>query len=258
MVLNSAASALLSLDGSSANSGSTQRDDATGEKRTKPRRYEHVAPQVLNVGGVSPIHECSNAALWNITKKGNKSAAFYSEFCSDDLYRQGIAGSRHADTMLSFGHVLQEGVWDTIIAKPILQKVRAEFATFKPMLETLNGGKTSEGSGHSHSLFAITQKKAKKDKDAVLSAADGVYGWLTNEDSSIRGFLQIMGWGGVFYSAMCSNKIGRCAMDVKCGGISKDRFRSMMVARLCGDGPTEDDDTAYSITQVSKALLGGA
>ncbi len=57
--------------------------------------------------GVSPIHECSNKALWSTTAKGNKSVAFYSEFCSNDAYRRGIAGSRHAETMLA----LEDEVW---------------------------------------------------------------------------------------------------------------------------------------------------
>ena len=63
MVLNSAANALLGIDAAAANSGAMQRDAMSGEKRTKLRRYEHVGPQVLNVAGVSPIHECSNAAI---------------------------------------------------------------------------------------------------------------------------------------------------------------------------------------------------
>ncbi len=76
MVLDGAAVALLGAEG--VGNGYSQRDSETGEKRSKLRRYEHVGPQVLNVAGVSPIHECSNKALWSTTAKGNKSVAFYS------------------------------------------------------------------------------------------------------------------------------------------------------------------------------------
>ena len=107
MVLDAAATALLGGDSQFATPIKGARDSETGEKRTKLRRYEHTAPQVLNVSGVSPIHECSNKALWSSTMKGNKSVAFFSEFCSSDAYRQGIAGSRHAETMLAVGEVLE-------------------------------------------------------------------------------------------------------------------------------------------------------
>ena len=40
--------------------------------------------------------------------RGNKCVSFLSEFCSTDPYRQGIAASRAAESMLSFGDVIQE------------------------------------------------------------------------------------------------------------------------------------------------------
>ena len=252
MVLSDSAQALLGLAGT-ASMPSTQRDGETGEKREKLRRYEHPAAQVLNVAGVSPIHECSNKALWTIVKKGNKGVSFFSEFCSAESYRQGIAGSRAAESMLAFGDVLKEPLWDKVIEKTILQKARTEFSTMKPHLEVLNGGKAVRQQGKS--LFAMTQKVASKDKGAVETAAAAIHDWLTNDGSAIRGFLQIMSWGGVFYSTMCSDKVARCAMDPKCGAITKEQFQAMMVARLSGDGPVEEDDNSSTMAQVSKALL---
>ena len=253
MVLDGAAVALLGGDG--ANKGYSDRDSETGEKRSKLRRYEHVGPQVLNVAGVSPIHECSNKALWSTTVKGNKSVAFYSEFCSNDAYRQGIAGSRHAETMLALGAVLEDAVWPAVLNKTILEKVKTEFAEHKPMLEVLNGGKATQTAGKS--LFALVRKGDKKDKDAVNAAATQVYTWLSNEKSAMRGFLQIMSWGGVFFSAMCSDKVARCAIDPACGNITMARYREIMVARLCGDGPAEEeDDNSNAMGRVSAALLG--
>jgi len=253
MVLDGAAVALLGAEG--VGNGYSQRESETGEKRSKLRRYEHVGPQVLNVAGVSPIHECSNKALWSTTVKGNKSVAFYSEFCSNDAYRQGIAGSRHAETMLALGVVLEDEVWPAVLNKTILEKAKTEFAEYKPMLEVLNGGKATQTAGKS--LFALARKKDKKDRDAVINAASKVYMWLGNEKSAIRGFLQIMSWGGIFYSAMCSDKVARCAIDPTCGGITMVRYQEIMVARLCGDGPAEEeDDNSNAMGRVWTALLG--
>ncbi len=184
MVLDGAAVALLGAEG--VGNGYSQRESETGEKRSKLRRYEHVGPQVLNVAGVSPIHECSNKALWSTTVKGNKSVAFYSEFCSNDAYRQGIAGSRHAETMLALGAVLEDPVWSAVLNQTILEKAKTEFAEYKPMLEVLNGGKATQTAGKS--LFALVRKKDKKEKEAVKDAASKVYMWLSNEKSAIRGF----------------------------------------------------------------------
>ena len=47
MALNGAAAALLGAEG--VDSGYSQRESETGDKRSKLRRYEHVGPQVLNV-----------------------------------------------------------------------------------------------------------------------------------------------------------------------------------------------------------------
>ena len=249
MVLNDSAQALLGLAGT-ASMPSGQRDNETGEKREKLRRYEHPCAQVLNVAGVSPIHECSNKALWTLVKEGNTWVSFFSEFCSTDPYRQGIAGSRNAESMLALGAVLKEPLWDKVIEKTILDKARAEFGSMQPHLEVLNGA------------FAFRSLRSlfwpPTDKGAVENAAAAIHAWLTNDGSAIRGFLQIMSWGGVFYASMCSDKVARCAMDPNCGAITKEQFQAMMVARLSGDGPVEEDDNSNTMAQVSKALLGGA
>ena len=200
MVLGGAAQSLLGVDVSGYSN--SQRDGETGEKRTKLRRYEHVGPQVLNVAGVSPIHECSNKALWSTAMKGSKTVAFFSEFCSNEAYRVGLAGSRHAETMPALGDVLDNEVWNAVLDKTILRKAKAEFVQYKPMLEVLNGGKDSQTSGTS--LFAAVQKKEKKYKGIVKAAAGKVYEWLSNEKSAIRGFLQIMNWGGAFSILLCA------------------------------------------------------
>ena len=224
------------------------------EKRQSLRRYEHVAPQVLFADAVSPVHECTNKQLWTFASAGNKGVKYFSEFCADDAYRKGIAGSRHAETMLAFGGVLAEPVMDKLLDKEILKKVRAEYATYKPMLEVLNGGKTS--GGNSKSFLTMCKKSVKKDQGPVEDAAAAIYDWLSDDASAVLGFLQIMSWGGIFYSAMCSDKVARCAMDKDCGNITKDAYKAMMVARLCSGEAAAPEDGRNSMSSSSQRLFG--
>ena len=76
MPLDKSATALLGGDSEFVTPIKGARDPETGEKRTKLRRYEHTAAQVLNVSGVSPIHECSNCALWSTSMNGIKKVGF--------------------------------------------------------------------------------------------------------------------------------------------------------------------------------------
>ena len=229
-------------------------DGSPTEKRQCLRRYEHVAPQVLSPDGVSPVHECSNLQLWKFASDGNKGVEFFSEFCSKDPYRQGIAGSRHAETMLAFSEVLSEPIMDKLLNTEILKKVRAEFDQFKPMLEVLNGGKTS--GGNSKSFMTMCAKSIKKEQGPVETAADAIYDWLSDETSVVLGFLQIMSWGGIFYAAMCSDKVARCAMDSACGNITKDAYKAMMVARLCGKDGVAPEDSRNAMSSSSKRMFG--
>ena len=229
-------------------------EGAPAEKRQSLRRYEHFAPQVLFADGVSPVHECTNQQLWKFASTGNKGVLFFSEFCSKESYRQGIAGSRHAETMLIFCGVLDEAVMEKLLDKGILEKVRAEYAKYKPYLETLNGGKTS--GGNSKSFMTMCKKDIKKEKAPVEEAAAMVHDWLSNDNSVMLGFLQIMSWGGIFYSAMCSDKVARCAMDPTCGSITKDAYKAMMVARLCSSDGAVADDSRNSMSSSSARLFG--
>ena len=215
--------------------------DAPAEKRASLRRYEHVAAQVLACEGVSAIHECSNEQLWKFTESGNKGVLFHSEYCSKDPYRQGIAGSRHAETMENLAAVIDEPIMDKLLDAAVLKKVRDEYKTMRPMLAVLNGGKTS--GGDSKSFHTMCKKDIKREQPAVEEAATAIWTWLRDESSAIHGFLQIMSWGGIFYVAMCSDKVARCAMDPTCGKITKDEYKAIMVARLCGkEGALENDD----------------
>ncbi len=253
MVLG-AANSLFGLMGGEKRKAEGEAEGGPMEKRSSLRKYEQVAAQVLACEGVSPIHECSNAQLWKFTETGNKGVLFFSEFCSKDPYRQGIAGSRHAETMQNFGVAIDDPIMDKLLNKDILKKVRDEYAKIKPMLTVLNGGKTS--GGNSKSFQTMCKQDVKRESAPVEEAAAAVWDWLSNDDSAIHGFLQVMSWGGMFYAAMCSDKVARCAMDPACGKISKVQYQALMVARLCGkEGALENDDR-NAMKSRSKALFG--
>ena len=211
-----------------------KQDDEVVEKRVSLRKYEHPAAQVLNCQGVSPIHECSHQHLWKYVKAGNKGVHFLSEFCSDDAYRRGVAGSRNAETMVAFGDVLANDVLDKIVKPEILLKVRTEYKAIQPSLVILNGGKTS--GGNSKSFQTLCTAEVKKEEALVREAAEKVYAWLSEPEGCVHAFLQCMSWGGIFYVAMCSEKVARCAIDKECGNIDLESYKAMMVARLCGKG----------------------
>ena len=255
MAPNPAASALFGLMAQGEKRKSDgDADGAPVEKRSSLRRYEHVGAQVLECAGVSPIHECSNGQLWKFTEVGNKGVLFFSEFCSTDPYRQGIAGSRHAECMENFGAVIGDAIMDKLLNKEILKKVRDEYAGIKPMLSVLNGGKTS--GGNSKSFHTMCKQDVKRESAPVEEAAAAVWDWLSNDDSAIHGFLQVMSWGGMVYAAMCTYKVARCAVDSSCGKTSRVQYQALMVARLCGkEGALENDDR-NAMKAVSSKLFG--
>jgi hypothetical protein len=238
-----------------AKDGKRKQDDDVQEKRVSLRKYEHPAAQCLDCQGVSPIHECSHQHLWKYVQAGNKGVHFLSEFCSDDLYRKGVAGSRHAETMCNLGEVLSEGILDKLLKPEILKKVRTEFDAIKPSLALLNGGKTS--GGNSKSFQTLCKAEVKQEEDKVQDAAGKVHDWLSDPEGAVHGFLQIMSWGGISYVAMCSDKVARCAIDSECGKITKEQYKELMVARLCGkegkDGALPNDDRN---TMKSRKLFG--
>ncbi len=254
MAPNGAASSLFGFMGGEKRKADGDADGAPMKKRSSLRRYEHVAAQVLECAGVSPINECSNAQLWKFTETGNKGVLFFSEYCSKDPYRQGIAGSRHAETMQNFGVAIDDPIMDKLLNKDILKKVRDEYATIKPMLTVLNGGKTS--GGNSKSFHTMCKQDVKLEAGPVEEAAAGAWDWLSNDDSAIHGFLQVMSWGGMFYAAMCSDKVARCAVDSSCGKISKVQYQALMVARLCGKEGALENDKRNAMKSVSSKLFG--
>jgi hypothetical protein len=156
--------------------------------------------------------------------------------------------------MENFGAVIGDAIMDKLLNKEILKKVRDEYAVIKPMLSVLNGGKTS--GGNSKSFHTMCKQDVKLEQGPVEEAAAGVWDWLSNAESAIHGFLQVMSWGGMFYAAMCSDKVARCAVDNSCGKISKVQYQALMVARLCGkEGALENDDR-NAMKSVSSKLFG--
>ena len=251
-----AANSLFGIMGGEKRKAEGEAEGGPMEKRSSLRKYEHVGAQTLDCSGVSPIHECSNAQLWKFAQTGNKGVLYFTEFCSDDDYRRGIAGSRHAETMQNFGQVLEDPMMEKLLNTAILKKVKDEYATIKPHLTILNGGKTS--GGNSKSFQTMCKQDVKKEEEPVKDAAAAVYEWLSNENSAIHGFLQVMSWGGVFYAAMCSDKVARCAMDPACGKISKVQYQELMVARLCGKEGALQNDDRNAMKSRSVKLFGGA
>ena len=233
--------------------GKRKGEDEAIEKRIKLRRYDQVGPQLLQVADVSAIHECSKKKLWKWAKEGGYKVEFHSEWCSEDPYRRGVALSRLAEVLLAVGVAMTHPTWDKVLLPAILKTVREEFEKHKEHLEVLHGGKTQNKKGGL--LKAKKETVEHKDEEKVKKAAQDIYDWLSEEHSPTEGFLQVLSWGGVFYAAMCADKITRAAINPTVGDIKKEDFVKAAIARLSSDKKEESDDEGQPLSKGVQSLL---
>jgi len=144
-----------------------------------------------------------------------------------------LPADRRVETMQAFGDLLEDPMMDRLLQPEILKNVRQEFDKRRPMLDVL-AGCTSAGRD---------SETMKKDRVQVEHAAGVVYDWLCHDSGSVLGFLQVLSSGGISYSAEFSDKVqrfsdGAAAIDPMrlqqgAATITKSRYKSTMVARLC-------------------------
>lgn len=230
--------------------------DGDEERRTKLRRYDKMAAQCLNPEGVSPIHAADLKAVWEMAAAGNKGATYFSELCDTDDYRRGVGISRAAETMLAMGAALEQPVFTQVCQKAILDKALKEFADLKPHLLVLNGGKASQTTKTSTSLWAQAAKaqsaQAPLELASVLDAAGKVYDYYAAKNSALRAFVEIMSQGGVFYSAFVVDKVVRASMAH--GLVAKQDFCRAAEKRLCHKAKEPSSGAGDELTEAYAAL----
>ena len=223
------------------------------DRRTKLRRYDHIAAQALNAQGVAAIKTAPLGQLWSVIKAGNWSTMYFSEFADNSDYRRGVAISRFAECLKNLPDAIADPAVTAIIKPDLHAKVKAEVKRMEPIFNVLFGGKSAESS--KPSLFSMgTIQTAKKKKD-VEDAAKKLFAFLQNPSSTLRSFLNIMSYGGLFYAAMVHEKTARAAVSKAGGSITEEEFCRAAVARLCTDTPTDGEDAPDDLGAMSAALL---
>ena len=155
--------------------------------------------------------------------------------------------------VLAVGVALADKTWDKVLLPAILKTVREEFEKHKEHLEVLHGGKTQNKKGGL--LKAKKEAVELKDEEKVKKAAQDIYDWLSEEHSPTEGFLQVLSWGGLFYAAMCMDKVTRAAIDPTVGGIKKEDFVKAAIARLSSEKQEESDDEGQPLSKGVQSLL---
>ena len=108
--------------------GAPIKADGNAERATKLRRYDHVCAQAVNPSGAAPIVKSPIGQVWNSIKAGNKKVEFFSEFCSMDKHRRGIAISRMAECLLACLKAIEDPMTAQLLQEAPLQKAKAELS----------------------------------------------------------------------------------------------------------------------------------
>ena len=221
------------------------------ERATKLRRYDNVCAQAVNPSGAAPIVGASMGQVWDSIKIGNKKVQFFSEFCSMDKHRRGIAISRMAECLLACFETIEKPDTAKLLQEAPLKKAMAELKELKPHLQVLYGGKTQSASTSLASIGAhVSMNKVEGE---VNQAATAVYEWLCKDQSALRGLIGLMSSGGCYWTAYCSELSGRAAVHKSGGAIPKAEFVGAAVERLCKQGGADVGGEAPSL---SSALFG--
>ena len=227
---------------------------ATGaEKETKKRQMlknvDTVASKVLDPYGVSIIDDIAYETLWDITKKGDKWAEFFSGFAAGPntggVYRQGVAFSQFAQTyQAAIEQMETNDNLKKILAPNVLAKALEEANELKVHFGRLNAGKGSQNTGQSKSdSFGAVKKRAAPETTTPVptsvelkESATAVHAWLMKgTDSNLRMVINFLGCGGVFYACQCHDKVARAF--VKAEKPTEEDFFKMIHSRFAEAGP---------------------
>ncbi len=231
--------------------GSAAADDGTkaGERRTKLRRWDHVATQALNPVGASPVKDCSLKELWDKTKAGGKATMFFSNLAagadSGGLWRVGVGASQTAESLLAAIAELRRPIMKQLIIKVAYEKALAAAAALEPHLKILNAGKGSEtgpperaGFGSLRSAAAAAPEAARPSQSQVETAAAALYDFLVAEQNPLRAVLALLSGGGSFYAAAVAEKTARAW--VKHAPATREDAQRAAVARAFGGAGQQD------------------
>jgi hypothetical protein len=198
---------------------------AAAERRTKLRRWDHVAAQALNPQGVSDIDKAGLMVLWSAVSKGNKAVAFFTNPAATQEtggeYRVGVGISQTAQALLAAIGELRKPLYAQLLRDEPLKKALKVADALEPQLKILDAGKGSETGGAERAGFAALRGAAggapgpAPTQPQVDAAATALYQFLVAERNDLRGVLSLMSGGGSFYNAAVAEKTARAWVQHK-------------------------------------------
>jgi len=203
------------------------------EKRDKLKRGDHLAAQILDPFGTSPIEKVTLKKIWETTEKGNDYTKYFSELAekSDDT-REGIGISRLAEILLLAIERLNSENMRKFAKEEILKDALNEAAVLEPHLRKLNGDKKKKQKRSLNALM-VDQATAPTEEE-VEQSMEVVYDWLKKPSTPLRGMLAFTAQEGVLYSAYCAARVAEGWVKVK--PTSLEHAKAAAKARLCGEG----------------------
>jgi hypothetical protein len=251
--------------------GAAAASDGTKKTKKAPRTMikncDSVAAKCLDPWGCSVLKDLSLEKVWEQAKRGDDYCKYNTNLAADDSnggdFRVGIGISQVCEVMSNAIHELKNNEdLQKCIAKNVYDKAMAEATALLPHLDRLNAGKT-EFKVKEESWGGI-KKRRKMDAGAATpskqstgqeldESAEQLFTWVAKgTDSNLRMLIQIIGAGGVFYSANASDKVLRSFVAHRQPTVTKEAFKQFVKARQ----PPEASG-AQSSSVVKEKATGG-
>ncbi|CAE7902598.1 unnamed protein product, partial [Symbiodinium necroappetens] len=210
------------------------------DRRVKLYPWDSVAAQLLEPFGESALDTLSLQQLWKAASEGNKKAAYHSHLCADkatDMWHVGAGVSLTAAALQAAIKNLESENMQRLLREDLYQKIMAEVADLKPILEKLNIGKGSQ----KHDASGTSMREAKRQKtgtstvhafteEEVVAAAAKFHAWLSQEKSALRGALFVLSGNNSYYAAHTAEFVARACIQYK--PLSAAEMTACMRARL--------------------------
>ena len=209
------------------------------ERRTKLRRYDHVASQAINPYGVSTIRAASTKDLWRTVSNGGRTAMHHGNMAATGAsggdYRCGVGLSQFAQAILAATTEMGSATCGKLLNKQARDAASTEAADLEPHLSILDAGKGSEssdkggGKGFGSLRAAGGDERDRPAADKITLATQEVHAWLSNNGSPLQAMIHLLSGGGAFFAASCAEKTARACIEHK--PATRNDFERWMVAR---------------------------
>lgn len=233
------------------------------QKRGKLWDTDHAAAVQLNPFGKSGFDTYSNKAIFKMTADGSTFAKYHSNMNAtngeDDKrgtgpesedYRVGIGISQTAQGLLAVIEQLNNDQLKALLKEEHLALAQTEAEEIKDAVKACALGKVGfKSKGITGAKRMRTDGSAVPTKEALKAASEKLYDFLNKANSPLKGLMELMAQGGVFWSGHICTKTAAAIIEHK--PIPKEKFVQSILERA----HTEDTDEGTATSSAS-ALLG--